>query len=154
FMYNAICRVIDKELLIMNLHPCWGNRWILQLLKYDSSLNLIWERSFFVPNRNYLPENLVRCSTGYLVSGSLTNDDSHNKIDYTESIFIMKTDTSGTPVWQFTTPLDSVYGGTQSMVETQDSGVVFVSSWKAVDLLAPANPNNFAHWEGKVSVVK
>src|SRR5690606_38486553 len=130
------------------------NRQILQLLKYDSSLNLIWERTFFVPNRNYFPENLVKCSAGYLISGSLTNDVSRNKIDYTESIFIIKTDTSGIPVWQFTTPLDSVYGGTQSMIETQDSGVVFVSDWKAVDLLAPANPNNFADWEGITSVVK
>jgi hypothetical protein len=157
FMYLAHVQYdsVQKQILLLGHTKCSTsvNYYLPYLLKYDTSLNLIWSKtypSFVYPNNGRC--NLILEKDHYILCGMAYNgyDPSDKRFD-TKSL-MLQVDTAGNMGWMYYSPLTELRGAVVSAINTSDGGYIYCTMGQGYNRRDASLPT--ADFYGKPMLVK
>jgi hypothetical protein len=154
FMWSAQVRYDSfHQQLILGGHTKCSTGMNPYLLKYDTSLNLIWRKTYpsFVYPANLITTILLE-KDKYVLCGLADNGcDNYDKCWDTKSV-MLAVDTGGTMRWVYTSPASEMRGAVVSANSTPDGGYVYCTMGLGYNRRSTASPT--ADFYGKQMIVK
>ena len=141
----------QNQLLVLGHAECGGDTMSPYLLKYDTALNLIWDKVYA---HKVFPTNgmfrLLIDADGYTMCGGARFSD-ELLYNYEIRSIIIHTDTAGNYQWYYSSPASERRGFITTAIRTADKGYVYSVMGKVYN----RKPFNiYPAWYGKILLVK
>lgn len=125
------------------------------LLKYDTSLNLIWQQLYHPADMLSMAStlDLIIENDGYTLCGGTQNSIHIADTFYREQVTLIKTDTTGMLQWHYASPkdyLEQCQSRIISAIQTSDGGYLYLSSGQAYNRSSSTKVNLY----GKIILTK
>lgn len=121
------------------------------LMKLDSNFNVLWTKEYGTAI-NEMPMKLLIEPNGYIMAGWRDNVGIKPKNFYAQALLI-KTDTSGNQLWEYTGHSGVLTGPANDVIRTQDGGYVYCGTGSGYEYLSANGSSSQIMWRGWVEKI-
>ncbi|PZF72817.1 T9SS type A sorting domain-containing protein [Taibaiella soli] len=135
--------------LLLSTISCNGGHNQMNLMKLDSGFHLLWNKQYGSNISDVATKILVDKDGGYILAGA-RNDVPLISKNFTAHALLIKTDTGGNKLWEYTSAYGQLTGAANDIIRTQDGGYLYCGTGNGYEYLSADGSSSQVMWRGWV----